>query len=249
MTYLGTYAFLTDIGKVRTSNQDSALVMANSDHEIFMLVCDGMGGMEQGEAASRIAVESLAESFSTKRHHAFSFLNRKWLEGAIKKANRSVNSNSYISSDGNSMGTTLVAALIVDEKLYVANVGDSRAYRITNEEIEQLTEDETYVQFLVRSGKITPEQAKTHPDRHVLMNALGVHPTVSFSIQEFPYHGESLLLCSDGLYNLCPENEIQSICLTDERADQKVTSLIHNANSHGGTDNIAVSYWETINHD
>lgn len=249
MTYLGTYAYLTDIGKVRTSNQDAALVMTNSDHEVFMLVCDGMGGMEQGGVASRIAVESLAESFSKKRHHNFAYFNKVWLESAVKRANRNVNSNQDATEDGTPMGTTLVCALIVDERLFIVNIGDSRAYRVTMEEIEQLTEDETYVEFLLRSGKITEEQAKTHPDRHVLMNALGVHPSVSFSVQEFPYRGETLLLCSDGLYNLCSESEIQGICLTDERADQKANSLIHAANSNGGSDNIAVSYWETINHD
>ena len=131
----------------------------------------------------------------------------------------------------------------------IANIGDSRAYLINKDKIKQLTEDQTYVHFLVETGKITSEQALTHPERHVLMNALGIYPSVSLTINVYPYQGESLLLCSDGLYNQVPEKDILSLVSTDERADQKVTSLICVANANGGSDNEGLAYWESIGHD
>jgi protein phosphatase len=131
----------------------------------------------------------------------------------------------------------------------IANIGDSRAYMLVKGKLTQMTEDQTYVQYLLNTGKITPEQALSHPERHVLMNALGINPSVSLTLISKPYAGESLLLCSDGLYNSIPLPAIEAIITTDERADQKVLSLINEANSNGGSDNEGIAYWEVLTHD
>ena len=103
--------------------------------------------------------------------------------------------------------------------------------------------------FLLRAGKIRPEEALTHPDRHVLMNALGIYPSLALDIFSYRYEGESLLLCSDGLYNQLPLSSIVAIASTDERADQKALAYVYEANGTGGSDNIAVAYWEALGND
>jgi PPM family protein phosphatase len=249
MTYHGTYAYKTDVGRVRTHNEDQAMVVLNASGEVFLIVCDGMGGANKGDVASKLAIDSLSESFRKKHRSSLAQLDKWWFTRSCKEANSLI----YDQADKNpaykGMGTTMVAALISGDRLMVANIGDSRAYELTKDKITQLTEDQTYVHFLVETGKITSEQALTHPERHVLMNALGIYPSVSLTITVYPYHGESLLLCSDGLYNQVAEKDILALASTDERADQKVMSLICVANSNGGSDNEGIAYWESIGHD
>lgn len=247
--YHGTYAYKTDIGKVRTVNEDQAMVLMNAYGEVFLIVCDGMGGANKGDLASKLAIDSVTESFRHKHKRLFGYLDRLWITKACKEANKAIYDQAEKNPDCKGMGTTLVCALISGNSLLTANIGDSRAYEITKDAIVQLTEDQTYVHFLVQTGKITPTEALTHPDRHVLMNALGIYPSISLTINEYPYSGETILLCSDGLYNQVEAKEIRSIVATDERADQKAQSLISIANSNGGSDNIGVSYWESIEHD
>jgi serine/threonine protein phosphatase PrpC len=249
MNYHGSYAYKTDIGKVRQHNEDQAMVVLNASGEVFLVVCDGMGGANKGDIASKMAIDSLCESFRKKKKSPFLQMDKWWLTSSCKQANALI----YEQADKNpiykGMGTTMVAALISGERLLIANIGDSRAYKVDREGITRLTEDQTYVHFLVQTGKITEEQALTHPERHVLMNALGIYPSVSLTINVYPYVGESLLLCSDGLYNQVEEKELHAILTTDERADQKVTSLICEANANGGSDNEGVAYWESNGHD
>jgi protein phosphatase len=249
MTYHGTYAYKTDIGRVRSHNEDQAMVVLNASGEVFLLVCDGMGGANKGDVASKLAIDSLSESFRKKKRTPFAQLDKWWFTRACKEANALIYDQAEKNPAEKGMGTTMVAALISGDRLTIANIGDSRAYLIAKDSIKQLSEDQTYVHFLVETGKITPEQALTHPERHVLMNALGIYPSVSLTISVHPYKGESLLLCSDGLYNQVPEKDILALVSTDERADQKVTSLICVANQNGGSDNEGIAYWESIGHD
>ena len=144
------------------------------------------------------------------------------------------------------MGTTLVLAFISGERLILINIGDSRAYMLKDDRIVRLSEDQTYVDYLYRTGKISRDETMSHPDRHVLMNALGIYPSLSMDVRVFPYHGEPVLLCSDGLYNNVAESEIAAVMASDERPDQKVGALINEANLNGGSDNIAISYWEAF---
>jgi protein phosphatase len=247
--YSGTYAYKTDIGKVRTNNEDQALVLVNSDSEVFLVVCDGMGGANKGDLASKMAIETLGEFFKNKKRALVKTMDQLWITKAAKEANKKIFDMADQNPIYKGMGTTMVAVLISGQRLMVANIGDSRAYKDNGESLEQITEDQTYVQYLVTTGKITAEQALSHPDRHVLMNALGIYPSVSLAIKFLPYQGEKLLLCTDGLYNQIPLNTLHTIISTDERADQKVNSLIFEANNAGGSDNEGVAYWESLSND
>ncbi len=253
--YHGTYAYKTDIGRVRKTNEDRAIILMNSDNEVFLAVSDGMGGSEKGDVASKLTIDLLNASFKKKKKHRYLFSDKRWITRTCKSINKKIYSmaekvkKTEKNSEKIGMGCTLVAVLISGERMMIANNGDSRAYMLKDGEIKQLTTDQTYVEYLLKTGKITEEGAKTHPDRHVLTNALGVYNSLSLSITDMPYHGESILLCSDGLYNNLDSKEIANILLTDERTDQKVVSLISIANHAGGSDNIGIALWECIAND
>lgn len=245
----GRFAYRIDIGRVRVSNEDQAVVLTNAEGDVLLLVCDGMGGHNKGDFASRTAISVLSENFKTKMNFLHPFFAKRWLTRAIRLANKEIYDAAYCNETYKDMGTTLVAALIIEDHIIIANVGDSRAYAIRHEGMYQLTEDQTYVDYLYRTGKILKEEISTHPKRHVLMNALGIYPSLTLDVSTSPYIGFSILLCSDGLYNNISEQEMQAILSTEERPEQKVETLIKVANSNGGSDNIAVAYWEVIKND
>ncbi len=246
--YRGTFAFQKDIGKVRVTNEDQCMVLTNASGEVFMIVCDGMGGQNKGDYASKMAVDSLADSFVNKPAIPF-FLIPSWLSRIYRLANSIIFEEAESRPTYKDMGTTAVCVLITGKRCFVANCGDSRAYMLKQGELQRLTEDQTYVDYLYRAGKISEEAKKTRDDRHVLMNALGVYPSCSVDIRHCPYAGETILVCSDGLYNNLAESEIRAALQTDERVDQKAEALIREANGNGGSDNIAVALWESIDHD
>lgn len=245
----GTYAYKTNKGRVREDNEDQAMVSMNAYGEVFLIVCDGMGGEKKGELASKMAVDSMIKSFERKKQHSSGFLTKRWFAKALKEANDLIYTNSIKNSNYEGMGTTLVACLIDGRNIFICNIGDSRAYIIKDGNLVQLTKDQTYVNYLVSTGEITEEQARVHEKRHVLLNALGIHPSLSYTLTHKKYNGEKILLCSDGLYNNLKDREILAVVTTDERADQKVQNLILEANHNGGTDNIACAFWEIIDHD
>lgn len=253
--YHGTYAYKTDIGMVRKTNEDQAIIYMNSENEVFLAVCDGMGGASRGDIASKMAIEILGAAFKKKKKHNYFVFDKHWITRVAKNINKKIYSFSEKmkkkekENNKNGMGSTMVAVLISGNRMMVANIGDSRAYMLKDGNLIQLTKDQTYVDYLVNTGKLTEEGAKTHPDRHILTNALGVYNSLSISIDEKPYAGESILLCSDGLYNNLDGKEITNILQTDERTDQKVVSLISTANHAGGSDNIGIALWETVNDD
>ena len=143
------------------------------------------------------------------------------------------------------MGTTITMLLILKDTAILGHVGDSRCYFLRNNRfMEQMSEDQTYVGYLLRTKQIPAQEALTHPKRHVLMNALGIYPSASIDIKSFPYNGETVLLCSDGLYNNVPENDIASVLRGNDFVEQKVNELIAIGNKNGGSDNIAVAIWE-----
>ena len=244
--FFGTYAYQTDVGRTRTNNEDQAMVLLNEDGEVLLIVCDGMGGANKGDLASKTAINCITKAFRKKKKSFFRKQDEWWASKVIKETNAKI----FEMADANplykGMGTTLVMALLSNNRLMVANIGDSRAYLDDGTSLKQITIDQTYVQYLVSTGKITSEEALSHPDRHVLMNALGIYPSVSLTFSFFEYHGESILLCSYGLYNQIPASKIHGIISTNERADQKVVSLIAEANASGGSDNEGIAYWETI---
>jgi serine/threonine protein phosphatase PrpC len=240
----GSFAFKSDIGKVRTTNEDQVVAMVNRHQDILLAVADGMGGHARGDLASRLAMQSLTKGFK----NTFGLLTSKtaglWLRQQVVQANRTIYQEAQKSSSLKEMGTTLVIALIVNKDLIILNIGDSRVYLFENGQLTQATEDQTYVEYLFRQGKITEAQKHTHPQRHVLLNALGLNSSVSYDLKITPYQGQTILVCSDGLYNNLTDGELASIIRSSDSVNQKVDSFIHLANANGGNDNIAIAIWE-----
>ena len=242
----GQFAKKSDVGKVRLTNEDRVLAMTNLKGNVLLVVCDGMGGASKGDLASTIATEFLKDEFENKK----GFLSRAsayyWLTSTIKKANKKIYDEAFRHPEYKGMGTTLTAILIVNSYMVVAQIGDSRAYTIKNNKLVQLTEDQTYVGYLYRTGQITEDEMKTHPKRHVLMNALGIYPSLEVDARLMNYEGERFLLCSDGLYNNVSNRDIESILKNEDSVDEKADELIALANSNGGSDNIGVVLWEVF---
>lgn len=241
---VGTFCARTDIGRVRLTNEDQALVLANAYGDVLMLVADGMGGHAQGDFASRIAIEVLGDAFRNINRFWSTSSAKKWIKTNIRKANKQIYQEAQNNQEYHDMGTTLVVGLIHRKKVIIANVGDSRAYFLLDQQMYRLTEDQTFVDYLYRIGQITEEEIKFHPRRHVLLNAVGITPSVNIDLNVFTYDNQPILLCSDGLYNNLSNREIEVVLQTDDSVDQKCDMLISMANKNGGSDNIAVALWE-----
>ncbi len=241
----GRFAYKTDIGRVRMTNEDQALALTDVKGNVLLLVADGMGGQNKGDYASSLTIQIISEAF-LKRNGIF--LSRGhalyWLSKIIRNANAKVYDEASKNRVYQGMGTTLTAVLLVKNFMVVGQVGDSRLYSYGLNGFLQVTEDQTFVQYLYRTGRIKKEEIATHPKRHVLMNALGVYPSLNLDIKIHPYKNETLLVCSDGLYNNVNENTISSILKGDDTVEQKITELISIGNSNGGSDNIGLVLWE-----
>ena len=244
-TYIyGNFACKTDIGKVRMTNEDRAGAYTNAKGNILLIVCDGMGGQKKGEYAAQIALDIISESFLRKQKFLNSLSARNWLFSVVREANRKIYEEANKNAQYNNMGTTLSLVLIYKNTFFTVQVGDSRVYELRNHQLEQLTDDQTYVNYLYKTGKIKKEEMATHPKRHVLINALGMFPSVEFDFSSHPYMNSTLLVCSDGLYNNVSNQEILSVLRGKDATNQKANELITIANANGGSDNIAVAIWE-----
>lgn len=245
----GRFGSKTDIGLVRASNEDKAQSLIDSEGNVLLVVCDGMGGYMKGDFASKIAVDIISAAFTSKRRWFFSWQIKMWISKIVKSINYSVYNESAYNKAFEGMGTTLVMAIFFKDKIFIANIGDSRCYELEENEIKQLTRDQTYVEYLVSHDEITPEQKLTSKDRHALMNFIGHKKTVDFELIERKNEGKTILLCSDGLYNNASNKQIFSALSNKDRLDQKISTLIGIAKANGGTDNIAVSIWEPYKND
>ena len=241
----GRFAFHTDVGKVRISNEDQACALVNAYGTVLLIVCDGMGGQNKGDYASALAVSYIVDEFKKVNRFISSLHVYYWLNQTCRNANNQIYSESIRNPTYQGMGTTLSIAIVRKNKLFIAQVGDSRVYTYKDKKLTQLTEDQTYVGYLYRTGQISKEEMATHPKRHMLMNALGVYPTLNIDIKIRKYENEPLLLCSDGLYNNASETTIASVLANKDSPEEKVNELISIANNNGGSDNIAVVIWES----
>ena len=240
----GRFSFKTDIGKVRVNNEDQALAAINAHGNLLLLVCDGMGGQNKGDFASSLATTFIKDNFEKKSRFSSRYSAFRWCLKTIKKANKKINDEAIKNPAYEGMGTTLTLALVVKDFMVLCQVGDSRCYSLKMREFKQISEDQTYVAYLYRTGQIKKEEMNTHPKRHVLMNALGYYPSLELDIKILPYRKETLLLCSDGLYNNVSDSDIANIVKGNDTVEQKVKELISLANANGGSDNIAVVIWE-----
>ena len=241
----GRFAYRTDIGKVRLSNEDQAVALTNASGNVLLVVCDGMGGQNKGDLASSLAINTIVASFISRKGFLNTYFAKLWVGRAIREANKSIYEQSQSNPSYQGMGTTVTLLLIIKDTAIMGHVGDSRCYFLrNNHDLVQMSEDQTYVAYLIRTGQITPEQALTHPKRHVLMNALGIYPSASIDVKSFPYLNEEVLICSDGLYNNVPTEDIRAVLKGNDAVEQKVNELIAIGNKNGGSDNIAVVLWE-----
>jgi len=221
---------LTDTGRERRSNEDNAF----SRPPLFA-VADGMGGARAGEVASGIVVETLEKGMPDEVGP------EEGLAGLTREANQRIHQKATAEEERAGMGTTLTAAYVGDDEVAFAHVGDSRAYRLRDGKLEQLTNDHSLVGELVRRGKLTERQAEEHPQRSVITRALGPEAAVevdSFSVDARP--GDVFLLCSDGLTSMVEADTIADILREHDSMDEAARRLVDVANENGGRDNITV---------
>lgn len=234
-------AYASSIGRIRKSNQDFVKVFKNKSEVTLAIVCDGMGGHQGGDVASTMAVSHLGHNFAVTDFKEPA-LARKWLEVQLKTENETILKTADRFSDLNGMGTTVVLAIVFAEQALIAHLGDSRAYSYAEGQFKQLTEDHSLVNELVKMGQITKEQAKHHPQKNIITQALGVSSTIDpeYTLIDFK-KGNLLLLCTDGLTNSLNEPQIQQILATrDLSLADRCKKLINEANRLGGGDNITV---------
>lgn len=233
---------MSDIGKCRKNNEDAYYISAGDDPaENLYLVADGMGGCNAGEVASSSAIEAFLAYFWKEMKHATSEDMLDMLTGAVAAANQEVYEKSNSAREFAEMGTTIVAAAIREDKVYVAHVGDSRAYIFRKKEVIPLTTDHSYVMELVKMGSITKEEAATHPKRNVITRAIGIRDAVEADTMICPLKkGDILLLCSDGLSGMLKDEEMAKILNKRTDPERKARLLLEEANKKGGFDNISL---------
>jgi protein phosphatase len=231
---LGHVAVITDTGRRRRRNEDAYVC----EPPLFA-IADGMGGAQAGEVASRLAAAALKESGAETG-------GEQRIHDLIQEANRRVYDRSSTDPSTSGMGTTMTVALVEDGHVAFGHVGDSRAYLIRAGQIEQITEDHSLVNELMKSGKLSPEEAEAHPQRSVITRALGTDPDVdadTFTIDAET--GDLFLLCSDGLTDMVPEHQILELVDRNRSdIDAALKALVRAANRSGGEDNITVVAFE-----
>ncbi len=234
----------TDIGPVRTSNQDSCDCGSFSLQSAWAVVCDGMGGANGGDVASTTAVREIRDIILSEFDGEMTADKIKdMMLRAVEKANQAVYRLSKEREELFGMGTTVVLMIADRGRLYTAHVGDSRAYLCSDHQVRQLTVDHSYVQDLVNLGQITPEEAKTHPQRNIITRVLGVHEQVQCDYQECAFSkGDMAIACSDGLSNYIEEQELLAYMEKYREDGELLTkALIRHAVEQGGSDNITAA--------
>jgi PPM family protein phosphatase len=232
----------TDVGAVRTRNEDSILSEPTDSADAksrgwLGIVADGLGGHRSGDVASNLAITTTRETFY-KRARGSSTTGER-LRAAIEKSNEAIVAAGDGAEDQAQMASTITAAVIEGSKLVLGQVGDSRAYLIRNSRVRQVTRDHSLVEELIRSGNLTPEEALHHPNRNVITRALGTRATVEVDVFEEDLRDEDVvLLCSDGLYRVVGDAEIARALIAEPQAAAE--SLVALANQRGGPDNISV---------
>lgn len=235
---------LTDRGRVRPTNQDIYQIEAREDNRtVLLVVCDGMGGANAGNVASRFAAQSFMEAARSSLKETLDATKRQTLlTHALVQANDTVFSLAGRQPEFRGMGTTLVAALVQDDQVTVLNVGDSRAYLFDGTRLHQLTEDHSYVEEMRRQGRITEADARTHPQKNLITRAVGVEPDVDGDLFEARLApGEILLLCSDGLTGMVEDEKIAQTLKDAKTLALAGDALLTLALEGGGRDNITVA--------
>ncbi len=234
----------TDPGRVRENNEDAAGGFAPADPAVLeergalFVVADGMGGHAAGEVASNYAVNKILHAYYSLPWEG----GEQTLAAAVQEANAEINAEGEQTPERRGMGSTVVAAAILDGRAVVANVGDSRAYLLHEGRLEPITRDHSWVAEHLADGMLTPEQAADHPNRNILTRNLGLRAVVEPDVRTWEFaDGDRLLLCTDGLWGAVPEEQIAALLQQRTTAERATAALIAAANAAGGHDNIGVA--------
>lgn len=235
---------ITDRGVVREENQDAFALLPLTKRQQVAVVCDGMGGARAGNVASTMAVEEFSATF-TNLWDAKERKAKVLLQTAASKANEAIHHRAMTDKACYGMGTTMVAVYLDGKKATILNVGDSRAYLITQEDISQVTRDHSLVEDLVRRGDITAEQARIHPNKNLITRALGSEAGLHEDLFEHEVAaGQYFLLCSDGLSNVVSEQEMLYEVLHGGAVEQCCERLLEIAIKRGAPDNVTAVLFE-----
>lgn len=234
--------YLTDTGIVRDHNEDSVIIVENNHGATLLAVADGMGGHRAGEIASSIAISYLSKRFV----ESFFKMNKaeavEWIKTSVNEINSQIFKHSEENPESKGMGTTLVLAIVTDDYILFGNIGDSSGFVMKDNKIHKVTHDHTLVNLLLAAGELTEEEAKNHPKKNILMNALGINDPIEIDVFDCTMDIDDILLCSDGLTTMVTEDQIEKVLLEDLPTEDKVIKLIKKANNRGGNDNISIAY-------
>ena len=246
------YSGITDTGRVRKNNEDAFHIeefelKCTGTSAVLAVVCDGMGGAVAGEKASSIAVSTFSnnvvrqvKAYSDELSNLDNIPFEKILRDGVKMANKAVLTESTQNPECAGMGTTLAAVLCVSGKIFAINIGDSRIYKLDSDTFTRVSTDHSYVQSLIENGTITEAQAKVHPERNVILKAIGASVNAEPDTFVLSPETQKILICSDGLTNMLQEFEIATILTEEPDTEKEAKQLVECANNAGGVDNITV---------
>lgn len=242
--------FKTDRGRVRPHNEDNGGVFFNLQGEMLAIVADGMGGHKAGEVASGIAVNELRERWEEVGQNLTPTEAEQWFNEHVTAVNKKIYDHSLENEQYEGMGTTIVAAICTERFATVANVGDSRCYVLNDQGYSQLTEDHSFVNELVKTGQISPEDAVHHPRKNIVLKAAGTQEEIEIDTKTVTFEeGDKILLCSDGLSDKVSKIEMKETLEAPLTGEEKADKLIQLANQYGGEDNISLVIIEYVARD
>jgi protein phosphatase len=235
------YIFLSDVGQVRSHNEDSGGIY-QTNAGLLAFVADGMGGHLAGDVASAMTSRLLSGAWEQVEQPLTANEAEQWLKEQFSSINLAVHDHANTHEECQGMGTTLVAAICTEEYVAIGHIGDSRAYLRTDESFSQKTSDHSLVEELRRTGQISSEEAENHPRKNVLLRALGTEPSVKMDVMIFSLEAPwDLLLCSDGLSDKLSTTDIESFLSSDDSVEAVSKQCIQEANDRGGEDNISIA--------
>ena len=233
-------AYQTDIGHQRKENQDRVAKFTAPDGTLLVVVTDGIGGSRSGDVAAQITVDHLGRQFQAASPNS-SLEAIRWFAREVQLINDEILQKSTENPKYQGMGTTLVAAIIFDQAMVVANIGDSRGYVLHDNLLTQVTIDHSLVNELDKHGDITEEEARNYPQNNIITRAIGVSADARIEVNRFDLGaGDQILLCSDGLSKMITREQMMGVLESDLSLTEKCSQLIKMANEAGGPDNITV---------
>ena len=234
--------YLTDTGIVRDHNEDSVIIISNDEGSCLMAVADGMGGHRAGEVASSIAISGLSKRFSETFFNMSKAEAVEWIKESVNEINSLIFKHTEENPESKGMGTTLVLSIITDDYILFGNIGDSSGFVMKDEKLHKVTKDHTLVNLLLDAGELTEEEARNHPKKNILMNALGINDPIEIDIFDCNMDIKEILLSSDGLTTMVSYEQIEKVLNGEGTLEEKVIKLIKKANNRGGNDNISIAY-------